>query len=80
MTSKRAALPETVGESGILIDGEPGTPEYDDAFVEAVCSLLESEELFLEYQKKALAEAEQHPWMEVAKRFVAHLEDAHGLS
>jgi glycosyltransferase involved in cell wall biosynthesis/SAM-dependent methyltransferase len=37
VTSRRGALPETIGEeAGTLIDGDPTSSEYQDAFVQAV--------------------------------------------
>ncbi len=36
VTSKLAALPETVANAGIMIEGEPGSPAYLDSFSTAV--------------------------------------------
>jgi glycosyltransferase involved in cell wall biosynthesis len=43
VTSSRGALPETVGEGGILVSGAPGTQEYKSSFVNAICHLFEND-------------------------------------
>lgn len=43
ITSHRAGLVETVGPRGVLIEGEPGTPEYDEAFIDECVFYLENE-------------------------------------
>lgn len=41
VTSRRGALPETLAEgSGILIDGDPSSPEYADRFADAVIGIV----------------------------------------
>ncbi len=42
VTTNAYALPETCGDYGHLIDGTPGTPEYDDTFVNTVLDLYET--------------------------------------
>ncbi|MFH1148478.1 MAG: glycosyltransferase family 4 protein [Pseudomonadota bacterium] len=44
VTSNLAALPETVGPGGLLIEGIPGTPAYNRAFVDSCIRLLKDEE------------------------------------
>jgi len=70
VTTKRWALTTTVGESGVLIDGQPGDEEYDQRFVDAVVGLLRDrarwEELATKGRERVLA---QYTWQAVAERF-----------
>ena len=45
VTSGLGALPETVGEAGVIVSETPGTPAYERAFVEAVDRLLRDDAL-----------------------------------
>jgi glycosyltransferase involved in cell wall biosynthesis len=69
VTTKLAALPETVSKAGILIEGVPGTPAYDAAFVRAADEILTSERLFQQLSQFGMQNAVQHSWNAVAKRF-----------
>lgn len=40
VTSRIAALPETIGDSGVLLDGDPSTDEYRDTFVRHVVEAM----------------------------------------
>ena len=46
VSSAKGALPETVGNSGVLIPGEPGQIDYSTQFVNAVDTLLSNDEYF----------------------------------
>jgi len=74
VTSKKGALPETVGKGGALIDGDPGEGAYDDAFVDAVVTYLSDDRLFSEVsaqnRKEAIAEL---GWNTRAEEFVKML-------
>jgi glycosyltransferase involved in cell wall biosynthesis len=53
ITSWRAGLIDTAGYNGILIPGEPGTPEYDNNFVEECVHYLENDAAWGLYARKA---------------------------
>lgn len=55
VTSRLGALPTTVGEDGILIDGTPGTQSYDDAFVAATNRLLADDASWQALSNQAIA-------------------------
>jgi len=55
VSTKKAGLIETVGDRGVLIDGEPGQASYNEAFVNAVDRLLSDDTHFYELSKKAKA-------------------------
>ncbi|MCB0324094.1 MAG: glycosyltransferase family 4 protein [Bdellovibrionales bacterium] len=74
VASAISALPETVGDAGVVIQGEPGSPEYMRAFVAAVDGLLSDTVLWERYSHRALIAAEQkYSWERVADRFEALL-------
>lgn len=72
VSSKLGALPETVGDRGILLEGSPNTLEYSKAFISAIDSLLSDDALFnrLSVQSRKYAMA-HFDWAEVAKRVEA---------
>lgn len=74
VTSDRAALPETVGEAGILIAGVPGSARYEDAFVDATCRLLEDDALLQRLSRAGLARARaEFDWAVIADQFDGYL-------
>lgn len=70
VTSRRGALSETVGECGVLIDGEPSSDAYIRAFSTAVSDLLSDHDRLARFSKAGMARArEDFGWEMVAKRF-----------
>lgn len=70
VTSNLGALPETIGDTGVLIDGQPGSGDYNRAFVAAVDRLLLDSESFETLSRRARARAEaEFSWGRVADRF-----------
>jgi glycosyltransferase involved in cell wall biosynthesis len=70
VTSKRAALPETVGQAGILIESVPGSVEFETQFVRATDRLLTDEALFKACSDEGRRRArESFDWNVVAERF-----------
>lgn len=70
VSTKRAALVETVADAGILIEGAPGQAAYDAAFVAAVDQLLSDDNLFQNLSQKGKARAEKEfGWNDVADKF-----------
>ena len=74
IASGTSALPETIGETGILIDEEPGSDAYVRSFRESVLRLLknpsETQKLGERARTRALAE---FTWGKVADRFEKNL-------
>ncbi len=70
LSSRRGALPETVGEAGILIDGNPGEPDYDRKFLLAADVLLSDETRWNKYSQLGLAKTQENSWAFRAQRFV----------
>jgi len=69
ITSNKAALQETVlhGETGLCIEGEPQTIEYQRSFVEAAVGVLTNPDLFARLSAAARARAhEQYGWDTIA--------------
>jgi glycosyltransferase involved in cell wall biosynthesis len=80
VSSRLAALPETVGEAGILISGTPGTPAYHQQFVEAVDQLLVDDALFSRLSNIGKQRAASFDWSERAKGFLNYIKDTKGLT
>jgi glycosyltransferase involved in cell wall biosynthesis len=74
VTSAFGALPETVGKAGILVPGEPGSPEYINQFIAAVNLLLSDDAKLDTYSEAAKRQAEGYAWSSIASRFVEFVE------
>lgn len=66
VTSEFAALPETVGDGGILIPGPADSPEYAAAFINAIDSLLSDEQRWESFSQRGQARAHEMTWDRVA--------------
>lgn len=69
VTSALGALPETVGEAGILVPGEPGSAEYLDEFVSALDRLLSSDSEWRQRSEAGRRRAASFYWSTIAARF-----------
>lgn len=69
VTSALGALPETVGDAGLLIEGAPGSDDYIDRFTDAADRLLSDDRLFENCSAAAMKRAVQFDWRYVAKGF-----------
>lgn len=74
VTSDRGALPETVGESGILIPGEPGSAEYVEKFVGALDRLLTSDSEWRQRSDAGRRRSASFYWSTIAARFSDFIE------
>lgn len=74
VTSALGALSETVGSAGILVKGEPGSPEYINHFVEAINTLLSDDGKLDTLSETARRQAERCSWSAIASRFSDFLE------
>lgn len=74
VTSSLGALAETVGKAGILIDGEPGSPEYIHKFVEAINTLLSDDVKLESFSEAARRQAKACSWSAIAARFAEFVE------
>jgi hypothetical protein len=69
ISTKMGALPEVVGQDcGILLEGEPHSKEYQDAFVEAAVDLLTDDEKWEKAHKACLKN--NFSWKDLAKQWV----------
>jgi len=73
IANRRGGIPEALGDSGILIDWdhdkEPNTAEIAEKYVDAIQRVLDDDDLYRHYSKKALARAEAY---ELEQRRLAH--------
>jgi glycosyltransferase involved in cell wall biosynthesis len=74
VTSSFGALPETVGNAGILIPGEPGSPEYISQFVSALDRLLTDDKLLGALSEAGRKQVENSYWSFIAARFSEYLD------
>lgn len=77
ITTNRAALAERVidGVTGYLIDGEPGTPEYDEMFVEKAAELLFDHEKAAEMGRLGREMAKAFDYEVLAKEWVKRFKE-----
>ncbi|HVC21296.1 MAG TPA: glycosyltransferase [Vicinamibacterales bacterium] len=67
VTSALGALPETVGDAGICIPGDPHSAAYGEAFVQACLRLLKDDDVWLAASRRALTRAwEGYTWPAIA--------------
>lgn len=78
LSSDCGALPETVGDRGILVKGRVNTEPYQRQFVGHLVSLLQNEEWRSEWAVKGLAHASSLGWEKVAEDWIAEWEVAAG--
>lgn len=76
VTSKRGALPETVGAAGIFIEGDPGTEPYTTNFVAALDRLLSDDELWKRYSALGREQIGAFStWEHVGDRLLGYLKE-----
>lgn len=73
--SQRGALPETVGQSGVTIPGDPGSTAYNSAFIETVCQLLADDIAFETLALESKLQARNKGWRSIAAEFLSFLRD-----
>jgi glycosyltransferase involved in cell wall biosynthesis len=66
-------LPETVGEGGVLIEGLPGNPLYDDRFVAEAVRLLTDDQYWQQLSTKAQQLSQRYSWAAVAESLLTQL-------
>ena len=76
ITSKLGALPETVGDAGVLIDKAAGSQEYLQAFINELDRLLSDDTHFESLSKKAIKRAEDYCWRKIAGKFTREILNA----
>lgn len=70
LSSNLAALPETVGDCGILVDGVPGSSEYQNAFISAADKLLSDDLLWQTLSLKSIKKIrKEYSWSQIALKF-----------
>lgn len=73
VTSRLAALPETVANAGILVDGKPGTESYQQDFVAAIDRIWSDPKRWEAFSQQALKQAQENSWDKVAQRLLGFL-------
>lgn len=73
------ALPETVGEAGILIGGLPQDKDYLPNFIEAVDTLLSDDQKFNCLSQNSLKQRHAFDWKSRANELSSYLKANHGM-
>jgi glycosyltransferase involved in cell wall biosynthesis len=69
VTSNLAGLKTTVGQNGVLIDGDAYTKEYRVQFVDEVVELFENEEKWKRYSDRGKEYVKSFDWRNVAREW-----------
>ena len=80
VTSALAALPETVGNAGLLIRGIPGSSQYLRDFIIAVDRLLSDATLYKTLSENGRQRAQEFSWTTIATHFETYLRKVLGLT
>ncbi len=80
VTTDLAALKETVGEAGFLIQDMPDSETYRHLFVEYCTSILSDSALFDRLSLTGKRQAKSFDWKHRAQELLNYLRDAHGLT
>ncbi len=76
LTTRLAALPETIGEAGILIDEVPGSQIFYEKFFAEADRLLSDDTLWTRLSEAGKSRASGFSWKVVAERFIEVLKRA----
>ena len=75
LTSNLGAMRETVGNSGLLISGVPGSEDFIEKYLTALDQLLADDELFHKLSQNSLKRASIFDWKVQAQEFLKHIEN-----
>jgi len=67
VTSRRGALPETIGDAGLFVEGDPFSLPYLSQFVRYICNLLSDDRAWNDLSQRGLARAQRYSWDLIAK-------------
>ncbi len=75
LSTQLGALPETVGDGGVLFEGDPSADEYQDVFVQNAVELLQDENKWRSLSLQAKSRiAKEYTWEHVAQRMLQSFE------
>jgi glycosyltransferase involved in cell wall biosynthesis len=74
IASDLAALRDTVGDRGLLIPGDPHTPEWQDEAIQCVERIVQNPSFFNSYLHRNKEWADAHSWKNQAARLVQAIE------
>lgn len=73
VTSKKAALKETVGDAGILLEGDAGSEAYFKDFTASIDRLLTDDVHWSQMSEKGLKRAKDFDWNVRAKELISYI-------
>lgn len=74
ISTSLAALKETIGEHGILIEGDPKTKEGKERFLEEIRKAFTNEDYRKEIQKRAFEHAKTQTWKHIGEEWLKMME------
>lgn len=80
VTTDLAALKETVGEEGLLVEGLPSSPEYIEKFIDKCGQVLSDDNFRTRLSNAAMKKGETLDWRLRAADLVNFVKDRHGLT
>lgn len=70
LTSNLGAMSETVGDCGVLINGDPRSASYQEDFLNAADKLLSDDSLWSDLSQRSIAKIKDHyTWDHIASQF-----------
>lgn len=70
VAGKNSALPESVGDNGVLVEGQVGSPDYMNRFISEVDKFLSDDQYWQKVSDNCLKRAEKElSWQHVVDRF-----------
>ena len=73
VTTNLAALTTTVGDAGILLDGDSHTAEYQKIFIQKCIQVLTDKSLWDDLSRRGLQKVKQYDWPNVANQWLQML-------
>jgi glycosyltransferase involved in cell wall biosynthesis len=74
VTSRRGALPETIGDAGMFVDGDPKSSIYQAQFCRYICNLLHDRQAWSALHARALEHSHSTTWDSIAKQFIERVQ------
>ena len=74
VTSRRGALPETIGDAGVFVDGEPSSLDYQAQFTRYISNLLHDRHAWSTMSNRAIEHSHLTTWDRIAAQFIERVQ------
>ena len=78
VTSRTGALPETIGDAGLLVDGDTYSESWDEFFVSVLRGAIVSPEARAVYSQRGIERAKAYTWDEAFSRWESLISSLQG--